>query len=136
MRDPDGLNNRQRLFANAILAGKSATKAAETAGYSPKSAAVTGWRMLRNAKIAAAIATRQQAAAERAELSCEYVLRRLMAIETGKDNGVAVRALELLGKHLGMFPDRVVMPDPADQSDDELAVRRRALRKKLGLREL
>jgi phage terminase small subunit len=133
MKDPDGLTNRQRLFANAILGGKSATRAAETAGYSPKSAAVTGWRMLRNAKIAALIATRQRAAAERAELSCELVLRRLLEIQAGERDGQALRALELLGKHLGMFPDRVAMADPATMSDDELAARRQALRRKLGL---
>jgi len=60
MKDPDGLNDRQRRFVNAILAGKNATKAAQEAGYSPNSAAVTGWRLQRNANIAAAIAKGRQ----------------------------------------------------------------------------
>src|ERR1035437_3614586 len=75
--DPDGLNNRQRLFADAVLTGSTATKAAETAGYSPKSAAVTGSRVLRNAKVAAVLAEKQEAAAVRAEVQAADVIREL-----------------------------------------------------------
>lgn len=46
-----------------------------------------------------------------------------------------VTALTLLGKHLGMFPERLAIEDPATQSDEALAKRRAALRRKLNLGE-
>lgn len=103
--------------------GLLALTAAEAAGYSSKSAAVTGWRLLRNAKIAHAIASAQRAVAERAELSREHVIRRLIEIQAGARDHVALRAIELLGKELGMFRDLVVMRDPADMTTEELVAR-------------
>ena len=44
-----------------------------------------------------------------------------------------VAALTLLGKHLGLFPDRVVLEDPAHQTDEQLMAQRVLLRRKLNL---
>lgn len=44
-----------------------------------------------------------------------------------------VAALTLLGKHLGMFPERVVVDDPAKLSDEELAAKRDDTAKRLKL---
>jgi phage terminase small subunit len=50
-----GLNSKQKIFVKEYLVDKNATKAAERAGYSAKSARVDGSRLLTNADIAAAI---------------------------------------------------------------------------------
>lgn len=54
------LNQRQLDFVRHYVAGAdgvvgNATRSAEAAGYAPKNAALTGHRLLRNAKIAVAV---------------------------------------------------------------------------------
>jgi hypothetical protein len=49
---------RHRTFANEFLRTFNATRGAIKAGYSEQSAAVTGWRLLRNAKVKAYIDSR------------------------------------------------------------------------------
>ena len=128
----DALSAKEQLFADGIIAGKTKVKAATDAGYSAKSAANIAWRLLKKAKIAQYVATHRKEAMTAATLSHEYVLGRLMQIEAGKDTSVAVRALELLGKHMGMFPERSVVVDPAVRSTDDVTKRREVVRKKLG----
>ena len=54
---PNDLTGKQQAFVAAYLSnGFNATKAAVEAGYAPDSAHVEGCRLLRNAKVAAAIA--------------------------------------------------------------------------------
>lgn len=60
---------RQARFVEEFLTDLNATQAAIRAGYSPNGAAVTGSRLLRNPKIAVAIAAQQRAIAERNDLS-------------------------------------------------------------------
>lgn len=133
--DPDGLNSQQRLFVNAKLGGKNTTNAAIAAGYSVKTAASAGSRLLRLSKIQQALDKGVGAALDRAEISIDYVLTRLRAIESDVDTppATAVRSLELLGKYLGMFPDRVHIPDPAVSATDELQKKRDEIRRKHGM---
>ncbi len=128
----DTLSAIEQRFADGIIAGKGKASAAVDAGYSAKSAANIAWRLLKKPKIAQYIAARRKGAADRAELSEAYVLRRLMEIESGEKNSTAVRALELIGKHLGMFPERTIVADPANRGTDDLTKRREIVRKKLG----
>lgn len=51
----DGLTQQQRLFVNAYLASRNATKAATTAGYSEATAQQQGSRLLSNVVIKTAI---------------------------------------------------------------------------------
>lgn len=46
------LRDRFRIFADAVLAGKSATQAAKDAGYAPNCAGVTGHKLLKRPDIA------------------------------------------------------------------------------------
>lgn len=57
-----------------------ATQAAIRAGYSPRSAEVTASRLLRNAKVAAAITEAQKARSERTEITQDRVLQELAAM--------------------------------------------------------
>lgn len=120
------LTPKQVRFVEEYLIDLNATQAAIRAGYSANNADVTGPRMLGNVGVLAAIEERQQKRAAKFELTQDWVIERLVenadramqAVEvkssqgvgTGEykyDGSVANRSLELLGKHIGMFKERV-----------------------------
>ena len=76
------LNDRQQLFANAILAGKSNKDAAIAAGYSAASAETCGSRLLKNAKVRAFLDKNRAKAVENAGLIAKDVYS---AIKDGID---------------------------------------------------
>lgn len=75
MSRPDGLNAKQTAFVHEYLVDKNATQAAIRAGYSVKTAASLGERLLRNVEIRAAIDEGLQDLARRVGLTAEMVLR-------------------------------------------------------------
>ena len=156
----DKLTAKQRRFVDEYLVDFNVTQAAIRAGYSKRSAHVTGAETLRNPKVAAEIARRQRDLQVRTEVSQDRVVRELMrvafadmadyaqvqpysvvnedGIEVVKQlvtftktsaltddqraaianikqgaNGIEVKlwdklkALELLGRHIGMFNDKI-----------------------------
>lgn len=141
-------NPRHERFAQALAKGLSATDAYADAGYTGdrRNAA----RLATNDDIATRVQEITDRAAVRVELSKAWVLERLMRnarvclgeepakvsfrvkrdeppaqLEmTQHDPAGANRALELLGKELGMFVDRVqsetTVIDARDLGDDEL----------------
>lgn len=145
------LSDKQQRFVHEYLVDLNATQAAIRAGYSVGSAPVTASRLLRNANVKAAIETGRTKATAKAELSVEWVLtmlkqnaERAMQIipvlnsqgdEIGEykyEGSVANKALELLGKHQGMFADRVKVEGgdkPVEFRDMTLADRAEALAK-------
>lgn len=117
---------RQEEFVRQYLVDLNATQAAIRAGYSPKTAKSVGSENLTKPDIQKAISGQFKIRAERVEITQDYVLgmlvknvERAMQVEPvfdreGNPTGeytyrgsVANKALELLGKHLGIFPDRV-----------------------------
>lgn len=124
--DDSGLNERQRLFVREYLVDLNGTQAAIRAGYSPKRAAEIAYENLRKPQIEAAIAEAHKAREKRVELDADWVLSRLkLNVERAMqetqatnregepvgdfeyDGAVANKALELLGKHLALFVDKV-----------------------------
>lgn len=121
------MNSKQTRFVQEYLIDLNATQAAIRAGYSKKTAKQQGSVLLTNLDVAAAISTGQAACAERAKLDQDWVLEHLTAnVErsmtevpvfiAGEEVGsytyqgsVANKALELLGKHLKMFDDRLTV---------------------------
>jgi phage terminase small subunit len=108
------LTDKQRRFADEYLIDLNATRAYMTAYPAIKrlhTAESNGSRLLRNAEVLAYIQERQQARQDRTEITQDMVLHEIAAIafETVSE-AVSVkdklRALELLGKHLGMFERR------------------------------
>jgi phage terminase small subunit len=75
-----GLTPKQAEFVQQYLVDKNATQAAIRAGYSPKTAASQGERLLRNAEIRGAVAAGQVDLAARVGLTAEMVLRERMRI--------------------------------------------------------
>lgn len=84
----EGLNPRQRRFADFYLISLNATDAYKKAGYAGNDsvAAVEGHRLLINPKVAAYIAARQAVLQEKLEITQEMVLKRWWAIATADPN--------------------------------------------------
>ncbi len=101
-------DDKRERFITEYLIDSNATQAAIRAGYSPASAESQGSRLLRNAKVRAAIDAAQAKQTEEAEVTVSYVLERLKKEAEGADMaGARVKALELLGKYLKMFVEKV-----------------------------
>jgi len=116
-------NARHERFAQELAAGKSASEAYAAAGFRPNDGNCI--RLKGNERVQARVAELQSRATEGVMLTRQWVLERLVenanramqaeavttsdGAETGEyryEGSVANRALELLGKELGMFVDR------------------------------
>jgi phage terminase small subunit len=101
------LTPKQQRFVDEYLKDLNAAAAARRAGYSSKNARKIGHQLLGKTRLSEAIVAAKAERARRCKLSATWVIRRLRKEATAKGSPSArVRALELLGKHLGMFPDR------------------------------
>lgn len=120
------MTDRQECFCREYILDYNGTQAAKRAGYSEKSAYSQAGRLLKNAEILARVRELQHEQVERLSVSADYVVLKLMETrekcmepvpvldsngnQTGEytfDSKGALRALELLGRHLGMFDDRL-----------------------------
>lgn len=120
------MTDRQECFCREYILDYNGTQAAKRAGYSEKSAYSQAGRLLKNAEILARVRELQHEQVERLSVSADYVVLKLMETrekcmepvpvldsngnQTGEytfDSKGALRALELLGRHLGMFNDRL-----------------------------
>jgi phage terminase small subunit len=119
----------QALFVREYLVDLNGTHAHKRAGYKAKndaSAAAQASALLRKPNVSCAVAAGRAVRAEQLELDAYWVLKRLRDISdramkeepvldmkgkpTGEwkfDSGGANKAAELIGKHLGMFKDKV-----------------------------
>jgi len=77
------MNPRQRRFVEEYLVDLNATQAARRAGYRHRSAAQQGCTLLRNRKIAAAIAKAQAKRAARTRVSADRVITELAKVAFG-----------------------------------------------------
>ena len=121
------MTEKQRRFADEYLIDLNATRAYMTAYPTIKclhTAESNGSRLLRNAEVLMYIQERQQARQDRTEITQDMVLQKIAAIafETVTD-AVSVkyklRALELLGKHLGLFDPH---KDELDREEQEARI--------------
>jgi len=120
------LSPKQEKFVNEFLVDLNATQAAVRAGYSKNSARRIGSQNLSKLDIQEALRKRRQELMRNTKLTPEYVLNHLkenvdramtsvpVLDKAGKLTGyytyqgnVANRSLELIGKHLGMFTERI-----------------------------
>lgn len=103
---------RKQKFVDAMLKSPNATEAAKAAGYAEKTAASAGSRLMKDPDVQAALAARAEKVAEDAEVDAAWVLRRLKLEAVGcGEGGPRIKALELIGKHLGLFADHLRLSD-------------------------
>ncbi|HBF39786.1 MAG TPA: terminase small subunit [Firmicutes bacterium] len=144
------LNDRQERFCQEYIIDLNGKQAAIRAGYSEKTAEQIASRLLRNVKVSARIEELQKKVIDKIGLNQEWVLKELQRvysrcivpeeiekwdyeqrqlIGTGEfmfDSKGANRSLELLGKHLGMFADKLKIEDTTNYADKYKAARERA----------
>jgi hypothetical protein len=110
------LTGKRAAFVAEYLLDYNATQAAIRAGYSVKTAQEQGSRLSCNVMVAEAIAAAQADRSERLGLTVDDVVARLTAIINGEASGVRtsdrLRAIELLGRHLGMFGRTAIAAEP------------------------
>ncbi len=103
------LTPKQKLFADEYLIDLNATRAYKAAYKSCKkdeTANVNGSKLLRNTKVAKYIEERMNERSRRTEITQDNVLKELATIAFAKVTDF-VTSLELLGRHLGMFNDKI-----------------------------
>ena len=114
------LTPKQQLFVDEYLVDLNATQAAIRAGYSPKTANEQAPRLLVNVSIQKLISEAMQARSEEVERTARDVFKDIIEVtqdaRSEGDHKTALRGLELQGKHLGMFTDRVVLTAGLDIS--------------------
>ena len=125
------MTRKQQLFVLEYLRDFNATRSALEAGYSKKTAYSIGNELLKNPEIQQAINTAMKQREQRTEITQDYVISNLQTIvertmqkkpvmakgeqlQDEEGNNVwcfdaknAIKALELLGKHLGMFTEKI-----------------------------
>lgn len=119
---PELDNDRRERFCQEYVVDYNATQAAIRAGYSPHSARSQASRLLSNDNLRARVRELQAEQTARLCVTADWVVQRLVDVQaramqaepapdgSGQyqfDSRGACRALELLGKHLGMYQDRL-----------------------------
>ena len=107
------LTPKEYRFCQEWIKDCNGARAARDAGYSERSAAELANRLLRKVNVKARIADMQRRVAELAQIDATYVLtnikevgERCMVKEDFNPTG-AIKSLELLGKHLKLFTDKL-----------------------------
>lgn len=127
------MTKKQQRFCEEYVIDYNGTQAAIRAGYSEKSAYSQASRMLKNAEVLARVRELQHEQVKRLSVSADYVILKLLETRekcmepvpvldfegnpTGEysfDSRGALKALELLGRHLGMFEDRLKVAAKVD----------------------
>lgn len=123
------LTARRAAFAREYLVDRNGTQAAIRAGYAKKGAGQEAERLLKNAHVSAVIAAGTAKQAQAAEITGENILRELhrIGLDPDEPGSVRVRALELAGKHTGIFTERIEVDDVTGLDDDERAARAKAM---------
>jgi phage terminase small subunit len=104
-----GMTPRMEMFCQEYCVDFNATSAAVRAGYSAKSAHSIGHENLNKPEIQERIAEIQASRRTRLRATADFVIASLVEMAADRDVGDSARkgALELLGKHLGLFTEKM-----------------------------
>ena len=105
------LTPKQSAFIREYLVDLNSRQAAIRAGYSKRTATEIGHENLRKPHIAEAIQKAQEERAKRTEITQDKVLQNIVRIgdkaESADRYGEALKAQELLGKHVKLFTESI-----------------------------
>ena len=105
------LTPKQQRFVEEYLIDLNATQSAIRAGYSEKTAQEIGSENLSKPMVAKAIAEAQEKLSNKAQVTVEMVVQGLLNeakdLSEGSTQSARVAAWAHLGKHLGMFKDKL-----------------------------
>jgi len=115
-QDPDKkLVHKELMFVEEYIVDGNATRAAIAAGYSEKSAANLGARLIKKVHIQKAIMARREKRVAAIEVTEQWVIDRLafVAAECSTigprwNPAGAARCAELIGRHKQMFTDKII----------------------------
>lgn len=107
------LTPKQQRFVEEYLIDLNATQAAIRSGYSEKTAYSVGHENLKKPEIQKAIQEAQESLSNKTQLTVDMVVKGLLKeaqdYAEGSTQSARVSAWAHLGKHLGMFKDKVEM---------------------------
>ena len=110
------LTPKQQRFVEEYLIDLNATQAAIRAGYSEKTAYSVGHENLKKPEIQKAIEEAQEKLSNKAQVTVEMVVQGLLNeaqdYAEGSTQSARVSAWAHLGKHLGMFKDKIEHSGP------------------------
>ena len=102
------MTDKQQRFVDEYMVDLNATQAAIRAGYSPKTAEVIGNQLLKKTLVSNEILKRKAKLSSVANWTAADVLKRLARLaDEGYKDSDKIKALELIGRHIGMFQDKV-----------------------------
>ena len=125
------MTDKQKAFVQEYLIDLNATQAAIRAGYSRKNASRIAIELLNKTHVSKALGAAMKKRQERTEITQDMIVRELAKVAFAKydeDNvqigliktSDKIKALELLGKHLGMFTDKVELSGEVNTNADKL----------------
>lgn len=100
------LTEKQKRFCEEYLTDLNATQAAVRAGYRKRTAGSQGQRLLKNVEIQRYMTDLMNSRSERTGVTADFVVEELFKVacaEVELKGSDKMKALELLGKHLGLF---------------------------------
>lgn len=109
MNNNGELNTKQKRFCEEILVDNNATQAAIRAGYSQRSASSIGNENLKKPKIQKYISELKGARKLRTQVTADRILQELATMafaKKGVKTGHKLKALGMLGKHVGIFDNQ------------------------------
>lgn len=120
------LTPKQERFVQEYLVDLNATAAAKRAGYSEKRASELGYQLLHKTTVQTAIQRAVISRSQRTEVTQDYVIEKLMDIADKRASDAPnsdlkyssqIKALELLGKHLGTWEPKD--NGPKDETEED-----------------
>lgn len=105
------LRDKQKRFCEEYVIDMNAAQAAIRAGYSVKASKQVASRLLTYANVQQYIADLRNEISQKTQITQELVINQIMEAHEGAISdgnwSAALKASELLGRHLGMFKDKV-----------------------------
>ncbi|MEQ1349625.1 terminase small subunit [Acinetobacter junii] len=124
------LTPKQQRFVEEYLIDLNATQSAIRAGYSEKTAYSVGHENLKKPEIQKAIQEAQEILSNKTQLTVDMVVQGLLKeaqdYAEGSTQSARVSAWAHLGKHLGMFKDKIEHSGP-NGGDINVTITRRVI---------